>query len=142
MPAAVSWRRISTTDNKTDSSVGLSLHKDGVSTKPGGDVDTDYVNRKDWISHGFNLEDEDFDRWSYQFACFMLLTVVIVGTTFVVKYQANKTWPNRDWVIREAFLELHRREKFGLPLVDPDFIARENIVLPSEEDLEEFDVII
>ena len=52
------------------------------------------------------------------------------------------SWPNRDWVMREAYLELHRREKFGLPLVDPDLIARENIALPSEEDLEDFEVTI
>ena len=52
------------------------------------------------------------------------------------------SFPERDWVEREAYLELHRREKFGLPLVDPDVIPRERMVLPSDEELGDFEITI
>lgn len=40
-----------------------------------------------------------------------------------------------QWLAREAYLELYRREKYGLPLVDPDYVPRDKIILPEEEDI-------
>ncbi|GAV02235.1 hypothetical protein RvY_12827 [Ramazzottius varieornatus] len=135
-------RPISTTDKKKDGSVGLSIQQDGVSTKVGGPVDTNYVQRKDWITRGMDFEDEDEDRWAYYFAMFGMFTFMNVAIGYYLTYMPNRGWPNRDWVEREAYLELHRREKFGEPLVDPDFIPRSRIVLPSEEELEGFEIHI
>lgn len=42
--------------------------------------------------------------------------------------------------MREAFLELDRREKLGLPLIDPNLVPPENLHLPTEEELNEMDV--
>lgn len=47
-----------------------------------------------------------------------------------------------DWTVREAYLELDRRESLGLPLVDPDFIPREDIVLPTDEEIGDYPIII
>lgn len=48
-----------------------------------------------------------------------------------------------DWARSEAFLELERRRKLGLPLVDPDLIPSERVKLPSKEELgEDFKIII
>jgi NADH dehydrogenase (ubiquinone) 1 beta subcomplex subunit 11 len=48
----------------------------------------------------------------------------------------------REWSAREAFLELDRREKAGLPLVDPYLIPPEQIELPSEEEIGDTEIII
>ncbi|VDK21048.1 unnamed protein product [Taenia asiatica] len=40
-----------------------------------------------------------------------------------------------DWARREAFLELERRRKLGLPLVDPNLIPPERVKLPPKEEL-------
>jgi len=47
-----------------------------------------------------------------------------------------------SWRTREAFLELERREKEGLPLVDPDYISSDSMVLPSDEELGDVEVIV
>ena len=47
-----------------------------------------------------------------------------------------------DWVAREARLELHRREKLGLPLVDKNYIDPAKIELPSDEELGDTEIII
>ena len=48
----------------------------------------------------------------------------------------------RDWSQREGYLELARREKEGLPLVDGNLIDPEKIELPSDEELGNFDIIV
>lgn len=47
------------------------------------------------------------------------------------------TYSGYDWAQREAFLEVHRREKLGLPFIDPNLVDPEKITLPSEEELKE-----
>lgn len=47
-----------------------------------------------------------------------------------------------DWAQREAYLELERRQKEGLPLVDPDYIKADSIALPSDEELRDAEIII
>lgn len=40
-----------------------------------------------------------------------------------------------DWSLREAFLELDRREALGLPLIDPNLVDPSKIQLPTDEEL-------
>jgi len=47
-----------------------------------------------------------------------------------------------QWEKREAFLELDRREKLGLPLIDANFVDPSKIHLPSDEELGDFDIIV
>jgi len=44
------------------------------------------------------------------------------------------------WVIREAYLEVHKREAAGLPLVDKNLVDPIKIRLPSEEEIGDTDV--
>lgn len=44
--------------------------------------------------------------------------------------------------MREAYLQLHRREKLGLPLVDKNLIDPAKIELPSDEELGDTEIII
>ncbi|XP_055329066.1 uncharacterized protein LOC129581831 [Paramacrobiotus metropolitanus] len=135
-------RFIATTEKKKDAAVGgLALPDDCSVTKPGGGVDTNYEQRKDWYTRGMDYDDEDIDRWQWNIIMFVVVTCFTIGTTWFMMY-APVRFPDTDWVCREAFLELHRREKFGLPLVDPDLVPRENIILPSDEELGDFAITI
>ena len=51
-------------------------------------------------------------------------------------------YSDRDWLMREARFELERRERLGLPLVDPDLLPVDSIHLPSEEELGDFEIVI
>ena len=46
------------------------------------------------------------------------------------------------WAQREAYLELARREKNGLPLIDANLVDPANIDLPSDEELGDFEIIV
>jgi NADH dehydrogenase (ubiquinone) 1 beta subcomplex subunit 11 len=50
----------------------------------------------------------------------------------------------KEWAIREAHLEMERRERAGLPLISKDFIDPKRVAktLPSEEELRDFDILI
>lgn len=48
----------------------------------------------------------------------------------------------RDWAQREAYLEMRRREAAGLPYIDRNLIPEENVVLPTDEELGETEIII
>ncbi len=71
---------------------------------------------------------------------FFTITIGLVLTSFIFAY-----WPDhrlRDWSQREAYIEIARREALGLPHVDPNVVPPENINLPSDEELEDFEIII
>ena len=97
-------------------------------------------NPKSWISYGFDEENYEEDRHLKKGICFTLLTVVLCGGGFLLAYAPDIK--QRDWIMREAYLELHRREKLGLPLVDKNFIDPSKIELPSDEELGDTEIII
>ena len=45
-----------------------------------------------------------------------------------------------DWSIREAYLELERREQLGLPLIDPNLVDPAKLDLPTDEELGSYQV--
>ncbi|OON23877.1 hypothetical protein X801_00214 [Opisthorchis viverrini] len=48
-----------------------------------------------------------------------------------------------EWCRREAYLELERRRRDGLPLISPDLVPPERVKLPSDEELgPDFKIII
>jgi len=96
--------------------------------------------KKYWISYGYSTESEEEDRWIMNTIHFWLFTVGIVGIGYLFVY-----WPDarmKNWYMREAFIELAKREAAGLPPIDPNFVPPENINLPSEEELGDFEIII
>lgn len=50
----------------------------------------------------------------------------------------------KDWSYREAYIEIARREKYGLPYISKDYIDPEKVAatLPSDEELGDFQIII
>jgi len=71
---------------------------------------------------------------------FFGITVFIVINSFILTYFPDAHM--RDWCHREAFIELARREALGLPLVDKNLVPPENINLPTDEELGDFEIII
>lgn len=44
------------------------------------------------------------------------------------------------WGMREAHMVLEKRERLGLPLINPNFIDPSLIELPTEEEIQDLDV--
>jgi len=97
-------------------------------------------NKKNYQSFGFIEDDRDWDINIRNYIMFWCITVGMVGMGFIIAYFPDVRM--RDWTQREAYVELARREALGLPIVDPDLVPRESFVLPSEEELGDYDIII
>ncbi|XP_050303327.1 NADH dehydrogenase [ubiquinone] 1 beta subcomplex subunit 11, mitochondrial [Anthonomus grandis grandis] len=93
-----------------------------------------------WISYGYDVNSKVADRSAMHSIMFASITLCLVVGGFVWAYAPD--YNLRDWSTREAFLELKRREMAGKPLVDPDFIPAEKIVLPTDEELGNTEIII
>jgi len=96
--------------------------------------------KKFWISQGYSHKSEDEDIQIRNLVMFMTVTVGMVLFSFIVMYSPDSRF--KEWAIREGYIELARREALGLPLVDPDLIPLDRIVLPTEEELEDFEIIV
>merc|ERR1712055_271070 len=96
--------------------------------------------RKNWISYGFHFDDEKEDRGKMHRIFFGLISIGICVGGLLVAYSPDMTL--RDWAQREAFIELRRREREGLPLIDANFVPVDQIELPTEEELGNTPIII
>ncbi|XP_012219608.1 NADH dehydrogenase [ubiquinone] 1 beta subcomplex subunit 11, mitochondrial [Linepithema humile] len=100
---------------------------------------TQPVKRK-WVSYGFDNEDEALDRHSLHQTMFVVVTIVIVLGSTVFAYLPDVR--GKDWAQREAYLRLRHREENGLPLIDPNLIDPSKIILPTDEELGDTEIII
>jgi len=48
----------------------------------------------------------------------------------------------RDWIQREAYLDLDRRERKGKPAIEPYFLPKEKMLLPSEKEIGDLEIIV
>ncbi|CAG9541123.1 unnamed protein product [Cercopithifilaria johnstoni] len=98
--------------------------------------------RRNWIWFGLSPYDEHADWLKFHQYMFVLLTIMVTWVTLYLLYAAPD-WPQaRDWAYREAHLEMARREKAGLPYISKDLVRPDKIVLPSDEELQNFEIII
>ncbi|VDN20351.1 unnamed protein product [Gongylonema pulchrum] len=98
--------------------------------------------RRNWIWFGLSPYDEHADWLKFHKYMFVLLTLMVTWVTLYLQYGAPD-WPlARDWAYREAHLEMARREKAGLPYISKDLVRPDKIVLPSDEELQNFEIII
>ncbi|ODN03970.1 NADH dehydrogenase [ubiquinone] 1 beta subcomplex subunit 11, mitochondrial [Orchesella cincta] len=101
----------------------------------------DFANPKTtWQSYGFDSKDPDLDINRRNFMFFITITIGIVGSGFIMTYSPDVRM--KDWNQREAYIELARREALGLPPVDRNLVPVDQVELPSEEELGDFDIII
>jgi len=95
---------------------------------------------EDWITYGFSFKDEETDRITMHLVMFTSITIVMVGGAFVLAYMPDLR--AKDWLRRESFLELNRRERLGLPIINPDLVNPADVILPSDEELGDTEIII
>ncbi|GAB6020223.1 hypothetical protein CHUAL_002944 [Chamberlinius hualienensis] len=136
-PSYVIGKRLISTSSKNKETTEIA--KSVLKKKPKVIADA-HEFKDDWITYGFSYVNEKFDRWAMHAVAFSSFTILIVGGGFILAYQPDLR--GRDWIRREAYIELHRREKLGLPLVDPELVDPSRIELPSDEELGDTDIII
>ncbi|KAK3584367.1 hypothetical protein CHS0354_010152 [Potamilus streckersoni] len=95
---------------------------------------------QNWVPFGFHDIDRDLDRFLKNMTMFFFITVGICGAGFILAYQPDHKL--QDWSVREAYLELERRERNGLPLIDRNMLDPATVELPSDEELGNTEVII
>lgn len=130
-------RTVSTTNKKSEV---IDMHPDKPKViKEETHEDHAPANKRDWRSFGFDDLNEARDRmWAYStnfFLIFCSLTCV-----FIIAYYPDAA--DQNWVQREAFIELRRREVLGLPLVDKNYVDPATVRLPPDEELDDDDIII
>lgn len=127
LPAIRNRRLVSTSNKKCDTAVVAE-----VTNRP--------PKEKNWVSYGFSFKSKEEDRFALHTTMFAGISICLVVGTFYFAYLPD--YQLKDWSSREAFLELKRREENGLPLVDPNFIDPAKIVLPTDEELGDMDIVI
>ncbi|CAL1542755.1 unnamed protein product [Lymnaea stagnalis] len=102
--------------------------------------DTDTNKEENYISYGYEPGDRDTDYFLHHLVMFCSITICVCLGGFILAYMPDYKF--HDWCKREAFLELERREREGLPLVDPDYACAESIKLPTDEEIGNVEIII
>lgn len=98
------------------------------------------VSQKSWVTYGYEYKSKEADRAAHHSIMFLSVTLCLVFGGIYWAYLPDLTF--KDWSRREAYLELHRREQNGLLPIDPNFIDPSKIYLPSDEELEDTEIII
>ncbi|XP_017493790.1 PREDICTED: NADH dehydrogenase [ubiquinone] 1 beta subcomplex subunit 11, mitochondrial-like, partial [Rhagoletis zephyria] len=98
----------------------------------------DVKSQKNWISYGFDFIDPANDRSLMNFTFFTMITMGFVVFTYIIYYFPD--FVLHDWAIREGFLELDRRERLGLPLIDRNLVDPATLDLPTDEELGDYKV--
>ncbi|CAG2062288.1 unnamed protein product, partial [Timema podura] len=103
-------------------------------------LETQTAVKKNWMSYGFDFNNKEDDRNAMHASFFFSVTLCIVFGSFIFAYVPD--FQLRDWAQREAFLELRRREQLGLPPIDRNLIDPDKIILPTDEELGDTEIII
>ncbi|XP_030369855.1 NADH dehydrogenase [ubiquinone] 1 beta subcomplex subunit 11, mitochondrial [Scaptodrosophila lebanonensis] len=122
--------------------IKTSPKKDETVAAPASVTAEDFANPspKNWVSYGFDYKSEKEDRNAAKSTFFVSVTLCLVWGTFFWAYLPDTQI--RDWAQREGYLELRRREQAGVDLVSPNYVDPASIVLPSDEDLANTEIII
>uniref|UniRef100_L7M3F0 NADH dehydrogenase [ubiquinone] 1 beta subcomplex subunit 11, mitochondrial n=1 Tax=Rhipicephalus pulchellus TaxID=72859 RepID=L7M3F0_RHIPC len=131
---------ISTTPKNKEVPTATGTVPDTVGRPPVTAADFADTKPRYWMSFGYSSEDYHEDSDAHHTLMFTGITLVTCISIVLFMYAPD--FKDVDWVAREALLELERREKLGLPLVDPNLIDPSRIVLPPEEELEDFEIIL
>ncbi|XP_043501767.1 NADH dehydrogenase [ubiquinone] 1 beta subcomplex subunit 11, mitochondrial [Polistes fuscatus] len=94
-----------------------------------------------WVSYGFDHENEIDDRRKMHESFFFAVTIGMILTGYVVMYKPDLKSLS-SWAQREAYLQLRYREEHGLPLIDRNVVDPAKVILPTDEELGDTDVII
>ncbi|XP_015795031.1 uncharacterized protein LOC107371459 [Tetranychus urticae] len=127
---------------------------------PGPKTVEDFLNPegedKNWLSYGCDPISKKHDRYEMHYYAATTIIIFFVWGALISRYYRPDYAPRNIlsgpgivagrqqwdfWALREAYLEIERREKLGLPYIDPDYIPAEKMLsqLPSEEELALYD---
>ncbi|KAI8745422.1 NADH dehydrogenase [ubiquinone] 1 beta subcomplex subunit 11, mitochondrial [Biomphalaria glabrata] len=95
---------------------------------------------ENYVSYGYEPGNRDKDWFLYHMIMFACISLGVCWGGFILAYMPD--YKLRDWSHREAFLELERREKEGLPLVDTDYTKIDLSSLPSDEEIGDTEIVI
>lgn len=116
-----------------------------ITTSPKKDDSTNVIEpseeKKRWVSYGFDNTSERDDRRKMHEIFFMAVTIGIVMAGYGLVYKPD-TRTMQSWAQREAYLQLRYREEHGLPPIDMNLIDPAKIVLPTDEELGDTEIII
>lgn len=129
VPSFSRW--ISTSNKKSDVSTTATAETEACPIKE---------EKRHWQSYGFSETSEKEDLTEMNNHGFFLISIGLCLSIFILAYRPEVNLA--DWSHREAFLELRRREKLGLPLIDPNYVDPATIVLPTDEELGATEIII
>jgi NADH dehydrogenase (ubiquinone) 1 beta subcomplex subunit 11 len=96
--------------------------------------------KRTWRSFGFSKTDEALDRHSLHHIMFVAITIVFMLGGTILAYLPDVN--GRDWAQREAYLQLRYKEEHGLPPIDHNLIDPSKIILPTDEELGDTEIII
>ncbi|KAI4485806.1 hypothetical protein M0804_006295 [Polistes exclamans] len=97
--------------------------------------------KQPWVSYGFDDKDELDDRRKMHESFFFAVTIGMIFTAYVAMYKPDLK-SLASWAQREAYLQLRYREEHGLPLIDMNVIDPAKVILPTDEELGDTDIII
>lgn len=121
-------------------STSKNTKSDAVNVSEACKADTIQATNKNWVSYGFEVKSKKDDRRVAHAVFFTSITMCIIwGGAYWVYFPDYNL---KDWSTRQAFLELRRRERLGLPLIDPNLVDPAKIKLPSDEELGDTEIII
>ena len=90
-----------------------------------------------WRTRGFNYEDQVKDTYEFHET---LAAMIVGGGVCFFFWGYGPDFKYRDWARREAYIRTAKREALGLPLIDRNVVDPDRIVLPTEEELGDFEV--
>lgn len=133
-------RLVSTSPKKNETSVAKPLSSQAA-TDEVTDFSVEAVKKsKNWVSYGFSRTDKEEDRQITRATWFMGLSVAMGVTIFMWSYLPDRQYT--EWAHREAYIVLRNREAAGLEPIAPDYIDPSKIVLPSDDELGDTEIII
>uniref|UniRef100_A0A6V7J1T2 NADH dehydrogenase [ubiquinone] 1 beta subcomplex subunit 11, mitochondrial n=1 Tax=Bracon brevicornis TaxID=1563983 RepID=A0A6V7J1T2_9HYME len=101
----------------------------------------DFENQnQNWLSWGWSDEDKLLDRFLAHATFFVCVSLVFCVGAFVTAYRPDPKL--REWAQREAYLQLRYREEHGLPPIDRNYVDPSKIILPTDEELGDTEIII
>ncbi|CAG2116381.1 unnamed protein product [Medioppia subpectinata] len=100
----------------------------------------DIESQKNWVSYGWDIGNREEDRFLNRWAFLLVITISTILVPYIMLYYPD--YRLHDWSTREAYLELDRRERLGLPLVDKNLVDPNLLVLPSDEELGDTEIYI
>lgn len=132
-------RMVSTSPKKNETSVAKPLSSQATEEVTDFTVET-AKKSKNWVSYGFSRTDKEEDRQITRATWFMGVSVAMGLTIFMWSYLPDRQYT--EWAHREAYIVLRNREAAGLEPISADYIDPSTLVLPSDDELGNTEIII